>query len=75
MQYEIYGNTYNIKDYLKAHDCRWDSVKKCWRTQELEKDNLTYKQLKSISEAHDCDFLPLVLSNECNKIQSILKGY
>lgn len=72
MRYRILGNTYPFKEDLKAVGCRWNPHIKCWESGHIEKDGSIYLKLKSIATACEGDILPVVLSEECEKIQEIL---
>ena len=72
MKYFITGNSYQIKEDLKAFGCYWDNNKKRWETPTLIKDELVYKRIKSLCEAVGADINPEKLTKECETIQSIL---
>lgn len=68
----IKGNTYQVKDDIKAFGCRWDNDKKAWITPELSKEDLQFKRLKGLVEACDGEIFPLVLTGQAKTIQDIL---
>ena len=72
MKYLIKGNTYQIKEDLKSHACRWSPEKKCWVTPDLKKDKLSYKKIDSLAQAVDADLIPVELSKQEDEIQRIL---
>jgi len=74
MKYYITGNSFSIKDELKSFACTWNKERKAWHTIDLEKDELTYKRLKSLCNTFDLDMNPEKLSPECEEIQKILSG-
>jgi len=72
--YKITGNTYEIKEDLKARNCKWNTIEKCWVTPSLTTDEISYKQLTSITNAVGAYMIPVKLSGDCKKIQDILQG-
>lgn len=75
MKFKIYGSrTFEIKEELKGHACIWNPIDRCWESPYYEdKNELGYKMLKGLVEAFDCELIPLKLSDECKKIQNILR--
>jgi len=72
MKYLISGNTYQIKEDLKAHGCIWNPEKKLWETPWLEKDELSFKRLQSLTLACDASMIPFKLDGKEKIIQEIL---
>lgn len=72
MKYRITGNTYKIKDNLKAYGCTWEPDNKAWITPELLKNEQRFKALKSLTTVHNADMNPVSLSPECQTIQDII---
>ena len=70
--YYVYGNTYNIREDLKAWGCIWDAKRKEWKTPPMSKDEPMYRQLSSLALAVGGGLTPEKLSKECQKIQDIL---
>lgn len=69
--YEICGgNTFKIKEDLKAHRCKENSQNKTWTTQPLTKHDTRYKMLKSLTSAVGAEMYPV----SSNNIQKILRG-
>ena len=75
MRYFIIGNSYPIREDLKAWACSWDQKRKCWVTPTMEKDEIMYKRIKSICESFGLDLVPERSKHEhISKIQEILNG-
>lgn len=74
MEYLIIGNTFPIKEDLKAHGCHWDKEKKCWKTPYLEKQELSFKRLESLTLAVGAEMVPINLTEQSKKIQEIING-
>ena len=72
--YYITGNTFNIKEDLKANGCKWDNDNKRWLTLPMDKEDFKYKLLESLCNAVDADMVPRNLSGDAKKIQEILNG-
>jgi hypothetical protein len=68
------GNTYSIKEDLKAHACSWDSKNKAWKTPPLDKDEVSYKMIKSLCDCVDSNMIPLDLTEDEKRIQEIING-
>lgn len=72
MEYYLKGDTYAIKEELKAHRCFWDEGKRAWRTPYLEKDSERFKRIESICLAFGIQMIPVQLTGECKTVQEIL---
>lgn len=72
MEYYIRGDTYPIKEDLKAWGCHWVPDLKAWETPYLEKEEIAYKRLKGLTESCNAFMDPVILNKECQKIQDIL---
>ena len=66
------GNTYDIREDLKAWCCVWDPGRRAWKTVFLKEDEVAYKRIKSICDANDCVMTKVKLSKEAQDIQRIL---
>ena len=68
------GNTYDIKDDLKAWGCVWNPIEMCWETPWInrESEEITYKKIESLCNAVGARLIPKKLNSECQKIKSIL---
>lgn len=73
-EYYLKGKTFSIKEDLKAHGCVWVPDKKMWKTPYLDREELSYKILKSECYAFDVEMIPVKLTDECKKIQDILNN-
>lgn len=71
-RYYIEGNTYPIKDDLKAYGCTFDGDKKSWVTKSIEFNGITYKKIKSLVDAVGADMYAMVLQGQAKTIQDIL---
>ena len=74
MKYLIKGDTFQIKEDLKAYACRWILEKKCWVTPDIEKDELSFKKIDSLARAVDAELIPVKLSKKEEEIQRILNN-
>lgn len=75
MKFIIIGNSFPIKDDLRALGCEWDKAKRYWKTPSLEREDLNYKRIKSICTSFSLDLVPLRPREEhVGKIQEIING-
>lgn len=72
MKYYLSGDTYQIKDDLKAFGCKWDGVLNRWTTPEIFIDEVIYKKLKSLMQAIGGHIIPSQQTQQIRKIQDIL---
>ena len=66
--YWIKGDTFPVKEEIKAWGGYYVPEKRCWRVDCTEPSDPAYKALKGL----DCELVPVVLSPECQRIQDIL---
>lgn len=58
MIYNIYGQTFRIKDDLFAHGCEWHSNQKIWTTPCMKKNSTKYIKIKSLADVVDAVLIP-----------------
>ena len=68
MDFWIKGDTFEIKDDLKSLGCRWDPKKRLWKIHNTNKEDSIFITIKQLG----CELIPIKLSPECQKIQTIL---
>lgn len=56
MVLRIYGNTFGIKEELKADKFRWDSYEKCWwKNFNLNEKGISEEYVKNLAEAFETE--------------------
>ena len=73
-EYYLRGNTYQIKEDLKAHACVWCPGQKAWKTPPIIEGEMDFKLIESLATAVGAQMYPIELSEECQKIQDILRN-
>lgn len=73
-RYNLTGPLYDIREDLKAFNCKCDPSTKewTWVTPSLEKDSVTYRRIKSLVTACDGHMTPRDLIGQPKIIQDIL---
>lgn len=72
----ITGNTYPVKDQLRALGCKWDAARKCW----MAPDEIAAKALALVSgqpalnSPPPADLGPVDIAAECKKHGRVAKG-
>jgi len=70
--YVISGNTFEIKEDLKAFGCVWDANRKAWLTKYICKSTVHFQRLESVVKAAGGHVCPLYLTGQVKTIQDIL---
>ena len=71
-KYIITGNTFDIKDDLKAYGCRWDANLKAWVTKLIEHGSRSHLALTSICKSAGVYMDKVAVTEKAKKIQTIL---